>query len=76
MDIMDAIKKIPPISRYYMGAVFLTSFCLTYKILSPYALLLDFELLFKRLHVIKYIINHIYSCGDLSLHSALQGASV
>lgn len=48
MDIKDAIMAIAPISRYYMGGVFLMSFCLTYKILSPYSVLLDFELLFKK----------------------------
>lgn len=46
MDIVDAIKRIPPITRYYIAGIFLISFCVTYRILSPYYLLMDFEKFF------------------------------
>ena len=42
-DIKEAILKIPPVSRYYIGLVFTLSFVTTYRILSPYTLILDFE---------------------------------
>jgi hypothetical protein len=61
MDIMDAIKKIAPITRYYMGGIFFMSFCLTYKILSPYSVLLDFEALFRRFQVLSgFGINQLF----------------
>ena len=43
---MDGIKemvgKIPPVTRYFLGITLLLSFCMTYTIISPYALFLDF----------------------------------
>ena len=47
---MDQIKEayfaIPPISRYYITLVFLESFAATYRIISPYNFLLDFDKIF------------------------------
>lgn len=44
---MEGLKeiymKVPPVSRYYITLVFLLSFATTYKILSPYSIILDFE---------------------------------
>ena len=37
---------IPPVSRYYIGLVFLLSFATTYQMLSPYSLILDFDKVF------------------------------
>jgi hypothetical protein len=42
-EIKEAIMKIPPVSRYYIGLVFTLSFVTTYRIVSPYSLLLDFD---------------------------------
>ena len=50
-DIKEAYFSVPPISRYYMTAVFVLSFSMTYKILSPYSLILDFEAVFYRFQV-------------------------
>lgn len=48
-DIKEAYFRVPPISRYYMTLVFLLSFLTTYKLLSPYTLILDLEKVFYSL---------------------------
>jgi ABC-type dipeptide/oligopeptide/nickel transport system permease component len=50
-EIKEAIMKIPPVSRYYIGLVFILSFVTTYRIVSPYSLLLDFDKVFYSLQV-------------------------
>jgi len=45
-DLRAAIKRIPPVTRYYLGITLLFSFCMTYAILSPYNLLLDWTSVF------------------------------
>ena len=47
-DIKEAIMKIPPVSRYFIGLVFLQSFVVTYSIISPMTLILDFEYVFYK----------------------------
>jgi hypothetical protein len=42
-DIKKYIKQVKPVTRYYMGLCFLMSFCVTYKIVSVYAVLLDWK---------------------------------
>jgi hypothetical protein len=51
MDVVDAIKRVPPFTRYYMGLIFLFALCTTYRILSPYSLILDFDKLLYSLQV-------------------------
>ena len=46
-QVKEAISKIPPVTRYYMGITLLLSFCMTYQIVSPYAVILDFNLVCK-----------------------------
>ena len=46
-DARAAIKRIPPVTRYYLGITLLMSFCMTYQILSPYALFLDWTAVFQ-----------------------------
>ena len=46
-DIREAIRKIPPVTRYYCGITLLFSFCMTYQIISPYTLLLDWDAVFR-----------------------------
>ena len=46
-DISTAIKKIPPVTRYYLGIALLLSFCMTYQIISPYALVLEWSGVFS-----------------------------
>ena len=41
-------KEIPPFTRYFMTVTFAPSFGMTYKLLNPYHLLLDFEMVFKK----------------------------
>lgn len=43
--------EIPPFTRYFMTATFVLSFGMTYKLINPYYLLLDFELVFKKFHI-------------------------
>ena len=50
-DIKEMIMKIPPVSRYYIGLVFLLSFATTYRILSPYSLVLELEKTFYSFQV-------------------------
>lgn len=42
-DLKAYIKQVKPVTRYYMGAILLLSFCMTYKIVSPYSVLLDWK---------------------------------
>ncbi len=58
-DIKEAYFKVPPVSRYFMTLVFILSFATTYKILSPYTLILDLELTFFSLQVISNSLNLI-----------------
>ena len=46
-DIRAAIKRIPPVTRYYLGITLVLSFCMTYQIISPYNLLLDWPSVFR-----------------------------
>jgi len=55
-DIKEAYFRVPPVSRYYMSFVFLLSFLTTYKILNYGYLFLDFELVFYKLQVNKFMI--------------------
>jgi hypothetical protein len=50
-DIKEAYFSVPPISRYYITAVFMLSFSMTYSNLSPYSLLLNFEKVFYQFQV-------------------------
>jgi hypothetical protein len=54
-EIKEAISRIPPISRYYIGMVFFLAFTTTYRIISPYSIILDFEKVFYSLQVRIYI---------------------
>jgi hypothetical protein len=49
--IKEAYFNIPPVSRYYISLVFLQSFAVTYKLLNPYYLILDFDKVFGSLQV-------------------------
>ena len=42
-DFKRFVGQMPPVTRYYCGISLLLSFCMTYQIVSPYALLLDWE---------------------------------
>jgi Derlin-2/3 len=42
-DLKAYIKQVRPVTRYYMGAILLLSFCMTYKIVNPYSVLLDWK---------------------------------
>ena len=50
-EIMEFYKSIPPFTRYFMTGVFALSFMITYKMVSPYSILLDFSLVFKKLQL-------------------------
>jgi hypothetical protein len=58
---MDAFKeivmKIPPVTRYFTAITFFFSMFMTYKLLNPYYIILDFESLFYKFQVlIDYLI--------------------
>jgi len=48
---MDNVKKffneIPPFTRYFVTGTFLLSMFMTYKVISPYSLILDYEAVFS-----------------------------
>ena len=46
-DIRAAIKRIPPVTRTFLGVTLLLSFCMTYQIVSPYNLVLDWTSVFQ-----------------------------
>ena len=48
-EIAEFYKSIPPFTRYFMTGVFVMSFAMTYKMLNPYTVLLDFPSVFKKL---------------------------
>jgi hypothetical protein len=50
-EIAAFYKSIPPFTRYFMTGVFALSFAMTYKIMSPYSMLLDFPSVFKKLQI-------------------------
>jgi len=41
-DIKTYLRQIPPVTRYYMGATLLLSFCVTYQIVNVYSVFLVF----------------------------------
>ena len=51
--IKEAYFAIPPVSRYYISLVFLQSFAVTYKLINPYYLILDFDKVLGSLQVRK-----------------------
>lgn len=50
-EIKELVMRVPPVSRYYIGLVFLLSFATTYRILSPYSIILDFDKVFNSFQV-------------------------
>lgn len=51
MEIQDAIKNIPPFTRYYMGLVLANTVLVSLNIVSGYSMMMDFELFFTRLNL-------------------------
>ncbi len=51
MDIQTWFNSIPNFTKSYMIAVFLTTFAVTYKMINPVNLLLDFEEIFVNFQV-------------------------
>ena len=59
-EIKDMIKQIPPFTRYFLGTTLAFSFGMTYKLLSPYYLILDLELVFKKLQIWRIIATFLF----------------
>ena len=61
---MDSFKafvmQIPPVTRFFMGFTLLLSFCMTYQIISPYALMLDFNLVFTKFQIWRLITTYFF----------------
>ena len=60
-ELKEFYKSIPPFTRYFMTAVFLTSFGLTYGLINPYHILLDFEKVFKSFQIWRIFTNLVYA---------------
>lgn len=59
-DIKAMFNSIPPFTRYYMSTVFIISFGMTYGLINPYYLLLDFESVFKKLQVWRFLSSFLF----------------
>ena len=46
-DMIAGFKKVPPVTRYYLLITLLFSFCMTYQIINPYSLVLDWSSVFS-----------------------------
>ena len=60
-DLSSYYNSIPPFTRYFVTAVFASSFAMTYKILSPYSFILDYQLLFKKLHLWRFFTTFLFA---------------
>ena len=65
-DIREAIGRIPPVTRYFLGITFLLSFCMTYSILSPYNLVLDMPPVFTKFQIWRLITTFFFA-GPFSM---------
>ena len=54
-------NEIPPFTRYFMTLVFAMSFGMTYRLLDPYKLVLDFPSVFKKLHVWRLVTTFLFA---------------
>ena len=66
-DIKAKIMGVPPLVRYWCGGTFLLSFCMTYKILTPYSLLLYLPDAFTKLEVWRLITTFFFA-GPFSMN--------
>lgn len=66
-DFKAYIKKIPPVTRYYCGTVLLLSFCMTYKIVSPYAIILDWAKVWHPNYQLWRIFSSFFYAGGFSM---------
>jgi len=60
-EIKEFYMSIPPFTRYFMTGVFVMSFMMTYKMLNPYSVLLDFPSVFKKLHFWRLITTFLFA---------------
>jgi Derlin-2/3 len=59
----EAIAKILPVTRYYLGGTLLMSFCMTYRIISPYVLFLDFPSVFYQGQIWRLVTTFFFAGG-------------
>jgi hypothetical protein len=62
-DIKKYIKQVKPVTRYYMGLCFLMSFCVTYKIVSVFAVLLDWKEVWNNYQVWRIFTSFFFAGG-------------
>mmetsp|Transcript_42901 Transcript_42901/g.41247 ORF Transcript_42901/g.41247 Transcript_42901/m.41247 type:complete len:89 (+) Transcript_42901:16-282(+) len=62
----EVYMQVPPVTRYYMTITFVFSFAMTYRLLSPYLLLLDFELVFYNFHIWRLLTTFFFA-GTFSI---------
>jgi Derlin-2/3 len=62
-DFKAYIRQVPPVTRYYMGTVLLLTFCVTYKIVSPYDVLLDWSKVWNNYQVWRIITSFFFAGG-------------
>ena len=60
-EIVQYFKEIPPFTRYFISSVFISSFAMTYKLLSPYTMILDFSAVFKKLQIWRLVTTFLYA---------------
>lgn len=59
-EIKQAYMEVPPFTRYFITAVFCTSFGLTYRLLNPYLLLLEPNVI-KKLQLWRFLTTFIFA---------------
>lgn len=65
-DFKRFVGQIPPVTRYFCGFTLLLSFCMTYKILGPELLILDFSLAFGKFQIWR-LITTFFFVGPFSM---------
>ena len=60
-DLLSFYKSIPPFTRYFMTVVFIASFGMTYSMLSPYHLILDFSKVFSKFQLWRILTTFIFA---------------
>ena len=65
-DFKRFVGQIPPVTRYYCGITLLLSFCMTYQIISPYVLFLDWNQVIYKGHIWR-IFTSFFFIGPFSM---------
>ena len=60
-ELKEYYTSIPPFTRYFMTVVFFSSFGLSYGLIKPDHIILDFEKVFKSFQIWRIFTNLVYA---------------